>query len=137
MGLDELVTPKITLKIQGKEWGVQFKLRNFAALKQEFGMSENDLLTGLINGDISKIPYGIWAGTLVFGPFDPANPTKIEEQLSLEELFNLTLAEMKELNDKVVEAMAAYLPKQPELTEKQKEAQGKKQKQAQNQQSTK
>ncbi len=112
MTMDNLVKPEIKIELQGEEWTVKFELRNFAALRQVCGVTENDLLKGLINGDIGKIPYGIWASTLVFAPFDPSDPLKIEKQLDLEKLFSLTLEEIQEVNDKVIRAMEAYLPKQ-------------------------
>lgn len=118
MTLDNLVTPEIKLNLFGEEWKIEFKLRNFAALKQICNINENQLLQGLINGDISKIPFAIWTATLVFAPFDVADPLKIEKQMNLEDLFNLSLAELKEANDQLIKAIEAYLPKQPEGTKK-------------------
>ena len=113
MSLENLATPKIKVNINKEEWNVEFKIRNFAALKNVCDMSENELLQGLIQGDIRKIPFAIWASTLVFAPFDPIEPLKIERQIPLEDLFNLSMAELKEITDKVVLAMEAYLPKAP------------------------
>lgn len=114
MSLDNLTTPKIEIEINKENWKVEFTLRNFAALKEKFNMNEDELLKGLIQGDIRKIPYAIWASTLVFAPFDPLEPLKIEKELSLEYLFNLSMAELKAITDDVVKAMEAFLPKAPD-----------------------
>lgn len=112
--VDSLLNPEIKIELQGEERKVEFKLKNFAALKRIYGISEGELLNGLIQGDIGMLPYAIWCSTLKFAPFDPAEPLKIESQANLEELFELNLLELKELSDKVVQAVEAYLPKKPQ-----------------------
>ena len=112
--VDSLLNPEIKIELQGEERKVEFKLKNFAALKRIYGISEGELLNGLIQGDTGMLPYAIWCSTLKFAPFDPAEPLKIESQANLEELFELNLLELKELSDKVVQAVEAYLPKKPQ-----------------------
>ena len=114
MTIDTIINPEIKIKLQGEERKVEFKLKNFAALKRIYNKSENEMLQGLINGDIEMLPFAIWCGTLKFAPFDPAEPLKIESQVDLEKLFELNLMELKELADKVVQAVEAYLPKKPQ-----------------------
>jgi len=125
MSLENLTTPTIKIELNNEEWKVEFKIRNFAALKNVCNMSENELLQGLIQGDIRKIPFAIWASTLVFAPFDPLDPLKIEKQIPLEDLFNLSMAELKEITDKVVLAMEAFLPKPPKTPDHVKKKQAK------------
>lgn len=112
--VESIVNPEIIIELQGEKRKIEFKLKNFAALKRIHGISEGDLLNGLINGDTGMLPFAIWCGTLKFAPFDPAEPLKIENQADLEQLFNLNLSELKELSDKVVQAVEAYLPKRPQ-----------------------
>ena len=114
MTIDTIINPEIKIKLQGEERKVEYKLKNFAALKRIYNKSENEMLQGLINGDIEMLPFAIWCGTLKFAPFDPAEPLKIESQVDLEKLFELNLMELKELADKVVQAVEAYLPKKPQ-----------------------
>lgn len=114
MTLKDVKTPEIKIKFNEEEWRVKFELRNFAVLKERFNISENDLLQGLIKGDIGRIPYAIWTSTLVFAPFDELNPLKIEKEIPLEDLFKLDLGDLKRITDEVIKAMEAFLPKQPE-----------------------
>lgn len=127
--VDSILNPEIKIELQGEERKVEFKLKNFAALKRIYGISEGDLLNGLIQGDTGMLPYAIWCSTLKFAPFDPAEPLKIESQANLEQLFELNLTELKELSDKVVQAVEAYLPKKPQ-DHKQKQTGGSKKKTA-------
>ena len=112
--VDSIVNPEIKIELQGEERKVEFKLKNFAALKRTYGISEGELLNGLIQGDTGLLPYAIWCSTLKFAPFTPEEPLKIESQANLAELFELSLLELKELADKVVQAFEAYLPKKPQ-----------------------
>ena len=121
MSIKDIKTPDIKIKYKGEEWNVKFTLRHFAALQERFGISENDILQGLIKGEIKKLPFAIWTATLVFAPFDPLEPTKIEKELQIEELFNLDLMQLKELSDNVIQAMEAFLPKAPGGAEKKQE----------------
>lgn len=114
MTLDNLIPKQTTATILGKDYNVNFKIRNFAALKNIHNISENELLEALVKGNISIIPYAVWCSTLIFAPFTPANPTEIKEQIELEDLFNLDLTDLKGINDKLVEAMMSSLPKQKE-----------------------
>jgi len=113
MSVNDIKTPEIKVNFNGEEWNVKFTLRHFAALQDRYGISENEVLQGLIKGDIRKIPFAIWAATLVFAPFDPAEPTKIEKEIPLEDLFNLDLGQLRNLTDNIVKAMEAFLPKAP------------------------
>lgn len=118
MTVDTLVNPEIIVDIQGEERKVEFKLKNFAALKRIYGISEGELLNGLIKGEIEMIPYAIWCGTLKFAPFTIEEPFKIESQVDIKQLFDINLLEMKELADKVVQAVEVFLPKPTEAAKK-------------------
>ena len=118
MTVDTLVNPEIIVDIQGEERKVEFKLKNFAALKRIYGISEGELLNGLIKGEIEMIPYAIWCGTLKFAPFTIEEPFKIESQVDIKQLFEINLLEMKELADKVVQAVEVFLPKPTEAAKK-------------------
>lgn len=113
MAIDTIIAPEIKIKIQGEERKVEFKLKNFAVLQRVHGISEGALIKGLIQGEVAMIPYAIWASTLKFAPFTPEEPLKIESQADIEQLFNLSLIELKEITDKVIQALEAYLPKRP------------------------
>lgn len=116
MSLENIKKPAVKITFEGEEWNVRFTLRNFAALAENYGISENEILQGLIKGDIQKIPFAIWTSTLVFAPFDPQEPLKIEKQIPLEKLFELEMGELKNITDEVIKAMEAFLPKQPPQT---------------------
>lgn len=109
MTLEDIISPDIYIDIFDKKLKVDFKIRNFAAIKNICGVSETSLLQGLTHGDTDKIVYAIWGSTLKFAPFDPSNPTKIKEELNLEELFNLNLNELQGINKKLIEALTASL----------------------------
>lgn len=111
MTLDNIVTPKLEIELFGEKWNCEFKLRNFAVLKRDCKVSEDELLKGLINKELLYIAYSIWASTLVFAPFDITNPLKVEKQMSLEKILTLSMAELQAACDQVTKAMAAYLPK--------------------------
>lgn len=118
MTVDSLINPEIIIDLQGEKRKVEFKLKNFAALKKVYGISEGELLSGLIKGEIEMLPYAIWCGTLKFAPFTIEEPFKIEKQVDIKELFDLNLIELKELADKVVQAVEAFLPKPTETAKK-------------------
>lgn len=118
MTLEKLVTPKIEIDLFGEKWNCEFKLRNFAVLRNKLGITENQLLQGLMNGQQEYIAYGIWASTLKFAPFDEANPLKVKKSMPLKELFELELPDMERLGNQVVKAMEAYLPKPKEDSKK-------------------
>jgi len=115
---DSLVNPEIFVEIQGEKRKIEFKLKNFAALKRIYGINESQLLNGLIKGEIEMIPYAIWCGTLKFVPFTIEDPLKIETQVDIKELFELNLTELKEITDKVILAVEAFLPKPTEAAKK-------------------
>lgn len=110
MTLENLVSPKLSIKLFGEEWNCEFKLRNFAVLRNKFNVSEDALLKGLMNKELLYIAYAIWASTIVFAPFDAADPLKVEKTMELEKVLNLSLVELQAATDQVVQAMHAYLP---------------------------
>lgn len=114
MTVETILAPDIKIELFGEERKIDFRLKNFAVLKRTFNISEDELLKGLINGDTAMLPYAIWCGTLKFAPFDPAEPLKIESQVELKNLFELNLTQLKEIADKIVLAVEAYLPKKPQ-----------------------
>lgn len=111
MILDKIVVPKLEMELFGEKWNCEFKLRNFAVLRNTFNISEHQLLTGLMDKKLEFIAYGIWASTIVFAPFDAADPLKVERTMDLEKILELSLAELQAATDQVVKAMEAYLPK--------------------------
>ena len=60
---------------------------------------------------LEYIAYGIWASTIVFAPFNAADPLQVEKTMDLEKILDLSLAELQAATDQVVKAMEAYLPK--------------------------
>ena len=69
----------------------------------------------MVNGDRKLLVFAIWCSTVKFKqPFNPLEPTAVEEEISLEDLFNMDLSTLKNICDEVVRAMEAFLPKQPE-----------------------
>lgn len=118
MTLENIVTPKLEIDLFGEKWNCEFKLRNFAVLKNQFNVSEDALLKGLMNKELLYIAYAIWASTIVFAPFDAADPLKIEKTMELEKVLNLSLVELQAATDQVVQAMHAYLPQPKGVAEK-------------------
>ena len=118
MSLNDILTPDITINLFNKDWKVNFTLRNYAAIKRVCGINEQDLLDGIVEGDTKNIIYAVWGSTLVFAPFNPADPIAIQEQMDLEKLFNLTLMELKGINDKLIQAITGSLQKQDNSSKK-------------------
>ena len=112
MTLENYVQPKIEIEIFGETREISFTLRNFAAIKSIFGISEIALVQGLFDGDVEKIIAAIWGSTLVFDEFDPKDPVKIKSQVSIEKLYSLNLPQLKEINEKLVQAIVSSMPKQ-------------------------
>lgn len=111
MTLDKIIVPKLEIELFGEKWNCEFKLRNFAVLRNTFNVSEHQLLTGLMDRKLEYIAYGIWASTIVFAPFNAADPLQVEKTMDLEKILDLSLAELQAATDQVVKAMEAYLPK--------------------------
>ena len=112
MTLEKIKTPKLEIELFGEKWNCEFKLRNFAVLRERFDIKEHQLLKGLMEGQPKFIAFAIWASTLKFAtPFDPADPTKIEKEMPIQPIFELTLQELQQVSDQVVRAMEAFLPK--------------------------
>mgnify|MGYP001808544106 CR=1 FL=1 len=111
MTLDKIIVPKLEIELFGEKWNCEFKLRNFAVLRNTFNVSEHQLLTGLMDRKLEYIAYGIWASTIVFAPFNAADPLQVEKTMDLEKILDLSLAELQAATDQVVKAMEAFLPK--------------------------
>lgn len=114
MTLEKIITPKFEIELFGEKWNCEFKLRNYAVLRERFGIKEHELLKGLMEGQPKYIAFAIWASTLVFAPFDPVDPIKTEKEMELQPLFELTLQELQQVSDQVIRAMEAALPKPTE-----------------------
>lgn len=115
MTATEIKQPEIKITFNEKEWNVKFALRNFALLHERYGIDEDTLLKGMVNGDRKLLVFAIWCSTVKFKqPFNPLEPTAVEEEISLEDLFNMDLSTLKKICDEVIRAMEAFLPKQPE-----------------------
>ena len=89
---------------------MQFLIRNFAAAKQKFKKNEYDLINKALEGDMESWIMLIWAGTLVFDDFDPANPLKIKEEVDLEKLYTLDYKKAREISIKVTQSLLQSLP---------------------------
>ena len=103
MTLETLTSKPITATIFGKEYKLNFGIRNLAKLEEKYGMTLDDVFSALSKGDMLKTPYLIYCASLVFAKFDPAEPLKTEEELDLESLFDLTPFEISEIIIKLTE----------------------------------
>jgi len=121
MSLENLIQPKIELEIFGEKREINFTLRNFAAVKSVIVIKAVDLAQGLFDGDVEIIFAAIWASTLIFDEFDPKDPVKIKSQLSIEKLYSLTLPELKEINEKLIQAIISNMPQNSEVEEEKKQ----------------
>lgn len=120
MTVKDIKQPQIKITFNEKEWNVKFALRNFALLFDRYGISEDQLLKGMVNGDRKMLVFAIWCSSVKFKePFNPLEPTAVEEEINLEDLFDMDLATLKSISDEVIKAMEAFLPKQPEGVKKQ------------------
>ena len=83
MTLEKVTGKGFKAKILGKEYLVQFQVRNFIALKKRFNIEMYDLVNRVLNADMEAIIYMIWCGTLVFNDFDISDPVSIKEEIDL------------------------------------------------------
>ena len=117
MSLDNLLEPEIKVSLFGKEWPVSFTVRNFAAIKRIFDISEQSLMAGMGDGDIECIIAALWGSTLIFADFNPRNPICIKEQLDIEKLYSLNMEKLAEINNMLCEAVLRAMPKYEESEE--------------------
>lgn len=118
---NQLIAPKIEIEVFGEKREVKFELRNFIVLKNTFNISENELLQGLIKGDLQMVVYAIWTSTLKFAPYTPEDPFKVESSVNFEKLLKSNLTDLKKLTNQVMQAMQEFLPKQDENSKKKPE----------------
>lgn len=114
MSIDDVLQPEVKINLFGKEYAVNFTLRNFAAIKRVFGISEQELIQGMSESDIEKIVIAIWGTTLKFKPFDPQHPVEIEEQIDIERLYSLNFQQLTKLNNLLIEAFTKSMPDLPD-----------------------
>ena len=110
MTIDSLIPEESEIELFGNKRKVQFLIRNFAAAKQKFKKNEYDLINKALEGDMESWIMLIWAGTLVFDDFDPANPLKIKEEVDLEKLYTLDYKKAREISIKVTQSLLQSLP---------------------------
>jgi len=110
--MEDLIQNSISVELFGKKREIKFAVRNFAAARLRFGVDEQALIDGITSGDTEKIVQLIWAGTLVFEDFDPKDPIKIKEEIDLEKLYEINLMDIKQISDRVIEALIQSLPQE-------------------------
>lgn len=109
--MQNLTSSSFTADILGKKRTIKFEVRNFIALKKRFGIDTYDLINRVLSGDEEAIIIMIWCGTLVFADkFDVSNPTEIKEEISIENLYKMDLAEMRKIGENVVKGLLKSMP---------------------------
>lgn len=109
--MQNLTSSSFTADILGKKRTIKFEVRNFIALKKRFGIDTYDLISRVLSGDEEAIIIMIWCGTLVFvDKFDVSNPTEIKEEISIENLYKMDLAEMRKIGENVVKGLLKSMP---------------------------
>jgi hypothetical protein len=88
-GIDNIITPGQKIRLFGEEHELRFTNRNYAAIQKRFNLSPPDILRGLNEFDIESVVIALWGGTLIFEPFDPADPLKIKQEISLAKLYEV------------------------------------------------
>jgi len=124
--LENLTSKPITTIIFGKEYKLNFGIRNLAKLEEKYNMTLDEVFAALSKGDMLKVPYIIYCASLVFAKFDPAEPLKVEEELDLERLFDLTPFEMT----KIIVKLTELVNSSNKGAQEEKASPGKKQKKA-------
>ena len=100
--MQNLTSSGFSAEILGKTRVIKFEVRNFIALKKRFGIETYDLINRVLKGDEEAIIIMIWCGTLVFADnFDVSNPTEIKEEIEIEKLYKMDLAEMRKIGENV------------------------------------
>ena len=109
--MQNLTSSGFSAEILGKKRTIKFEVRNFIALKRRFGIETYDLINRVLKGDEEAIIIMIWCGTLVFADnFDVSNPTEIKEEIDIEKLYKMDLAEMRKIGENVVKGLLASMP---------------------------
>lgn len=109
--MQNLTSSGFSAEILGKTRVIKFEVRNFIALKRRFGIETYDLINRVLKGDEEAIIIMIWCGTLVFADnFDVSNPTEIKEEIEIEKLYKMDLAEMRKIGENVVKGLLASMP---------------------------
>lgn len=109
--MQNLTSSSFTADILGKKRTIKFEVRNFIALKKRFGIDTYDLISRVLSGDEEAIIIMIWCGTLVFvDKFDVSNPTEIKEEISIENLYKMDLAEMRKIGENIVKGLLKSMP---------------------------
>jgi len=98
---DSLLPITCEIQILGQKRKVFFGTRNVIAINHKFGTFAKVFYDGLFSGDLLNIVQAIWSSTLIFKKFDPKNPIDIEDELDVEELFKLSILELKAIGQQV------------------------------------
>lgn len=121
--MQNLTSSGFQAEILGKKRTIKFEIRNFIALKKRFGIETYDLINRVLKGDEEAILIMIWCGTLVFADnFDLSNPTEIKEEIDIEKLYKMDLAELRKIGEQVLKGLLASMPE--DTTKKKKKAGG-------------
>ena len=111
MTLEKVTGKGFKAKILGKEYLVQFQVRNFIALKKRFNIEMYDLVNRVLNADMEAIIYMIWCGTLVFNDFDISDPVSIKEEIDLKQLYEMDGNLLREISLNISKGLLDSLPK--------------------------
>lgn len=111
MTLEKVTGKGFKAKILGKEYLVQFQVRNFIALKKRFNIEMYDLVNKVLNADMEAIIYMIWCGTLVFNDFDISDPVSIKEEIDLKQLYEMDGNLLREISLNISKGLLDSLPK--------------------------
>lgn len=108
--LEAFAKPEIKVTILGKEYAVNFTMRNYGALEQNYGITAKQLIDGYLNQSPQMMVMALWMSTLVFEEFDIMNPFPIKEQLDIKELYALKFNEMQDVCSEMIKAIIRSIP---------------------------
>lgn len=111
MAVDNIVGKGFKAKILGKEYKVQFQVRNFIALKKRFNIEMYELVNRVLNADFEAIIYMIWCGTLDFNEFDVSDPISIKSEIDLKALYEMDGNLLREISLNITKGLLDSLPK--------------------------
>lgn len=120
--LGAFVKPEIKVTIFGQERKVNFDMRTYGALEQNYGITARQLIDGFLNQSPQMLVMALWMSTLVFEEFDAMNPFKIKEQLNIEELYTIKFNEMQDLCSEMIKSIIRSIPEPEEDKKKVKKS---------------
>ncbi len=111
MSPDKITTNGFRANILGKEYLIQFQVRNFIALKKRFNIEMYELVNRVLSADLEAIIYMIWCGTLIFNDFDISDPISIKEEIDLKKLYEMDSNLLREISLNVSKGLLNSLPR--------------------------